>query len=256
MKILAIIPARMDSTRFPGKPLALIQGIPMIGHIYKRTVMCDDLTDTYVATCDQVIMDYIQSIGGKAVMTKNTHERCTDRCSEALLKIEEMNKTKYDCVVIIQGDEPLVTPTMISTAVNVFKANNSDVVNLMKEIEFDEDYTDANEVKVVCNAANEAMYFSREAIPSQKKSKAKVKSYKQVAIMPFKREFLFKFSELTPTPLEIIESVDMLRVLEHGLKVHMAEIKEPIFSVDTPADLEWVDSVMKKDKLFNAYKNR
>lgn len=253
MKILAVIPARMGSTRFPNKPLAKIRGIPMLGHILHRTKMCPELTDTWVATCDQEIVDYIESIGGKAIMTSDKHERATDRVSEALLKIEKLQNTTYDCVVMVQGDEPLVTPTMITTSIQAFKKNNADVVNLMKLIEHDEDYINPNEVKVVFNSKHEALYFSREPIPSQKKFSDKVKSYKQVAIMPFKREFLFKFSDLQPTPLEIIESVDMLRVLEHGLKVQMAEITEPIYSVDTPEDLAWAEEVMQKDTLFAKY---
>lgn len=252
-KSLAIIPARMGSSRFPGKPMAKILGIPMIGHVYLRTKMCKELDEVYVATCDQEIFDYINSIGGKAVMTKDTHERCTDRVSEALLKVEQSQGQKYDTVVLVQGDEPLVTPNMLSTALKEFAKTGADVLNLMKEIEFEEDYLDPNEVKVVFNNKNEALYFSREPIPSKKKTKDKFPTFKQVCIIPFTREFLFKFSDMTPTRLEIIESVDMMRVLEHGYKVQMAEIKEPIYSVDTPADLNWAEEVMKKDPFVVGY---
>ena len=130
-KSLAIIPARMGSSRFPGKPMAKILGIPMIGHVYLRTKMCKELDEVYVATCDQEIFDYITSIGGKAVMTKDTHERCTDRVSEALLKVEQSQGQKYDTVVLVQGDEPLVTPNMLSTALKEFAKTGADVLNLM-----------------------------------------------------------------------------------------------------------------------------
>lgn len=253
-KSLAVIPARMGSSRFPGKPMAKILGIPMVGHVYLRTKMCTELDEVYVATCDQEIFDYITSIGGKAVMTKDTHERCTDRVSEALLKVEEAQGQKYDTVVLVQGDEPLVTPNMLTTAMKEFTKSGADVLNLMKEIEFEEDYLDPNEVKVVFNNKNEALYFSREPIPSKKKTKDKFPTFKQVCIIPFTREFLFKFSDLAPTPLEIIESVDMMRVLEHGYKVQMAEIKEPIYSVDTSADLTWAEEVMRKDLFIGNYK--
>lgn len=253
-KTIAIIPARMGSSRFPGKPMAPLMGMPMIGHVYLRTKLTKNLDEVYVATCDDEILKYIESIGGKAVMTKDTHERCTDRVSEALLKIEKEQNCQYNTVVLVQGDEPLVTPNMISKAISAFETcSDIGVLNLMKKIESEEDQLDPNEVKVVVNRNNEALYFSRESIPSKKKTKAHVDIYKQVCIMPFTRDFLFKFSELEPTPLEIIESVDMLRVLEHGLKVKMEEIEEPIYSVDTPADLEWAESVMEKDSFIKHY---
>lgn len=252
-KTIAIIPARMGSSRFPGKPMAPLIGMPMIGHVYLRTKLTKNLDEVYVATCDNEILKYIESIGGNAVMTKETHERCTDRVSEALLKIEAKQNCQYDVVVLVQGDEPLVTPNMISKAVTAFENCDAGVLNLMKKIELEEDQIDPNEVKVVINRKNEALYFSRESIPSKKKTKTIIDVYKQVCIMPFTRNFLFQFSELEPTPLENIESIDMLRVLEHGLKVKMEEIEEPIYSVDTPDDLKWAESVMAKDSFTKHY---
>ena len=117
-EIIAIIPARMGSTRFPGKPLAEIHGIPMVGHVYFRTKMCSLLSEAYVATCDQEIYDYIGSIGGKALMTADTHERCSDRTAEAMLKVESETGQRVDIVVMVQGDEPMVTPGMIEQAVS------------------------------------------------------------------------------------------------------------------------------------------
>ncbi len=113
LNIIAIIPARMASSRFPGKPMAKIHGIPMICHVYFRTKMCPLLRGTYVATCDQEIFDCIVSIGGKAVMTADTHERCSDRTAEAMLKIESETDHKTDIVVMVQADEPMLTPEMI-----------------------------------------------------------------------------------------------------------------------------------------------
>ena len=114
MKVIAIIPARMESSRFPGKPLKMIHGMPMIGHCYHRTKICNELIDTYVATCNKEIYDYIESIGGKAIMTKSTHERASDRTAEAMLKIEKELGFKIDVVVMVQGDEPMTTPAMIT----------------------------------------------------------------------------------------------------------------------------------------------
>lgn len=233
--------------------MANILGIPMIGHVLLRTKMCPSIDEVYVATCDQEILDYVTSIGGRAVMTSDSHERCTDRVSEALLKIEKERGERFDTVVLVQGDEPLVTPQMVETAMKVFTEEKASVVNLMKRIDDEEDWLDPNEVKVVVNQKNKALYFSREPIPSRKKASSKFPVYKQVCIMPFSREFLFQFSDLSPTPLEQIESVDMLRVLEHGFEVQMAEITDPIYSVDTPDDLAWAEKVMLKDPIFPSY---
>ena len=135
MRAVAVIPARMASSRFPGKPMALIHDMPMIGHCYCRVRLCDALSDTYVATCDEEVFDYIESIGGKAVMTANSHERASDRAAEAMLKIEEASGQKTDILVMVQGDEPMDTPEMISDAITPMLNDNSvQIVNLMGHI--------------------------------------------------------------------------------------------------------------------------
>jgi 3-deoxy-manno-octulosonate cytidylyltransferase (CMP-KDO synthetase) len=251
---IAIIPARMGSSRFPGKPMAEIHGIPMIGHVYFRTKMCPLLYETYVATCDQEISDYIISIGGKAVMTADTHERCSDRTAEAMLKIESEIGRKVDIVVMVQGDEPMVTPEMIEySIVPMLKDSSIQVVNLMARIKSVEEFEDPNEVKVVTDLQSNALYFSREPIPSRKKDKKDVPMMKQVCIIPFKREFLLKFNALNSTPLEIIESVDMMRVIEHGYKVKMVFSDTETYSVDTSEDLAKVEKLIKKDSLIRRY---
>ncbi|MGB9499237.1 MAG: 3-deoxy-manno-octulosonate cytidylyltransferase [Dissulfuribacterales bacterium] len=252
--IVAIIPARMGSSRFPGKPMAQIHGIPMIGHVYFRTKMCPLLHETYVATCDQEIFDYVISIGGKAVMTADTHERCSDRTAEAMLKIESEMGGQVDIVVMVQGDEPMITPEMIEQSVTpMVKDSSVQVVNLMARIKTVEEFEDPNEVKVVTDLQSNAIYFSREPIPSRKKGKRDVPMMKQVCIIPFKREFLLKFNKLQPTPLEIIESVDMMRVIEHGYKVKMAFTDMETYSVDTPEDLAKVEKLTKNDLLIRRY---
>ena len=150
MNIIAVIPARMGSSRFPGKPLADIHGIPMVGHVTIRTGMCKNLTSTWIATCDQVVMDYAASAGLKAVMTADTHVRCTTRTAEAMLKIEEMTGQRADIVVMVQGDEPMITPDMIDAAVEpMLKDPSINVVNLMADLATEEEFEDPNEVKVV-----------------------------------------------------------------------------------------------------------
>jgi 3-deoxy-manno-octulosonate cytidylyltransferase (CMP-KDO synthetase) len=254
MNIIGIIPARMASSRFPGKPLARICGIPMIGHVYYRSKMSGILSGVYIATCDKEIADYADSIGGKAIMTKDTHERASDRTAEALLKIEAETGKKVDIVVMIQGDEPMIKPEMINLAVEpLVKDPEILVSNLMSDITTREEHEDLNEVKVVVDLKGDALYFSREPIPSRKKGATEIPMYKQVCIIPFQRDFLLKFNELKPTPLEIIESVDMMRVIEHGYRVKMIYCNAVTGSVDTPEDLARVEQMMKGDPLIPEY---
>jgi len=253
-KIVGVIPARMGSTRFPGKPLAKINGIPMVGHVYYRAKMCDSLDAVYVATCDQEIYDYITSIGGKAIMTSDKHKRASDRVAEALLKIENETGDKVDIVVLLQGDEPMIYPEMIEEAVKPFLDDEKIVVtNLLAPIKSLEEFQDPNEIKVVVDKNYNALYFSRAPIPSDKKEPNKDYMFKQVCIIPFTREFLIKFNELEPTPLEIIESIDMMRVLEHGYRVKMVPTNYESYSVDTTDDLKRVEKLMENDKLVSKY---
>ena len=252
--IVAIIPARMGSTRFPGKPMANIHGIPMVGHVYFRTKMCSLLSETYVATCDQEIYDFIISIDGKAIMTADTHERCSDRTAEAMLKVESETGSRVDIVVMVQGDEPMVTPEMIEQAVAPMLQDNSvQVVNLMAPMKSAQEFEDPNEVKVVVDLRDRALYFSREPIPSRRKGFKDVPMLKQVCIIPFQRDYLLEFNSLSETPLEKIESVDMMRVIEHGEHVHMVMTDTATMSVDTPEELEKVLDLMQEDPLLPEY---
>ena len=244
MNILALIPARMGSSRFPGKPMAIIHGKPMIGHVYERVAKSTLLTMTVVATCDQEIFDYIESIGGVAVMTGVQHERASDRCAEALLKLEQANNTRYDVVVMVQGDEPMTHPDMIAEAVQpLLDDAEVQVVNLRAEIQDTAEFEDRNCIKVVCDLKSDAIYFSREPIPTRSKIPG-IPMFKQVCVIPFRRDYLLEYTSLAPTPLEVIESVDMMRVLEHGGKVRMVPTKHSTRAVDTPDDLKNVERLM------------
>ena len=254
MRVVAVIPARMASSRFPGKPMALIHGIPMIGHCYFRVKMCQQVEETYVATCDTEIYEYIVSIGGKAIMTSHAHERASDRTAEAMLKIEENSGQRAEIVVMVQGDEPMDTPNMISQALEPLVQDNViDVVNLMGAIETVEEFEDPNTVKVVVGPDDNAIYFSREPIPSRKKSVDIVPMFKQICIIPFRRDYLLQFNETPETPLEQIESVDMMRVIESGGQVKMVMTKEESYGVDTAEDLRKVEVKMKGDLLMAKY---
>jgi len=235
--------------------MAEIHGLPMVGHVYFRTKMCSLLGETYVATCDQEIYDYISSVGGKAIMTSDSHERCSDRTAEAMLKVESATGRKVDMVVMVQGDEPMVTPEMIEAAIHPLLEDPSiRVVNLMARMTTVEEFEDPNEVKVVVDLNNRALYFSREPIPSRRKGVKDVPMLKQVCIIPFQRNYLLEFNSLPETPLERIESVDMMRVIEHGEHVHMVITEVATLSVDTPEDLERVADLMKEDALVNECK--
>jgi 3-deoxy-manno-octulosonate cytidylyltransferase (CMP-KDO synthetase) len=246
MKVLALIPARMGSSRFPGKPMARILGKPMIGHVYERVSRSPLLTLTAVATCDTEILEYVTSIGGTSVMTGNHHERASDRCAEALLKLEQLNNTRYDIVVMVQGDEPMTHPNMIAEAVRPMQDDTHiQVVNLLGEICDSKEFEDRNCIKVVCDLHRNALYFSREPIPTRAKGE-KIPMGKQVCVIPFRRDFLLEYTRMVPTPLEIAESVDMMRILEHGLKVRMVPTAYISKSVDTPADLASVEQLMTR----------
>jgi len=254
MNKVAIIPARLNSSRFPGKPMKKIHGVPMIGHCYFRTSLCQDITDTYVATCDKEIYSYIVSIGGKAIMTSKSHERASDRCAEAMIEIEKITNSKIDIMVMVQGDEPMVTPKMISDSLEPFRFDRSvNIVNLMTSIKTIEEFEDPNEVKVVVNKANNAMYFSREPIPSRKKGVHKVSMLKQVCVIPFKRDYLIKFNNTPETHTEIAESIDMMRIIESCENVHMVMSDECSYSVDTKSDLDKVSKIMESDLLMKKY---
>ena len=244
-KVVAIIPARMESTRFPGKPLAKICGHTMIEHVLKRTQLSKTLTEVVVATCNEEIIREVERAGGRAVMTKNTHERCTDRIEEAA------DKVGGDIVVNIQGDEPFVTPEMIDLAVQAMLDNPALVcANLMSPIDDLESLEDPNEVKVVFDLQKYALYMSREPIPSLKKGGAFDSAWKQVCVIPFTMHFLHTFSRLEPTPLEIRESVDMMRAIEHGYRVKLVPCVATGLSVDTEGDRAAAEVEMARDPLF------
>ena len=255
INMIGIIPARLASTRFPGKPLAPILGIPMIGHVYNRSKMSKMLRAVYVATCDKEIAAYVSSIGGQAIMTADTHERASDRTAECMLKIEEQTGEKIDIVVMIQGDEPMIRPEMIDAAIAPLLADKTiEVVNLMSSLKTKKEQADPNEVKVVVDRQGYALYFSREPIPSWKKGAKELPMLKQVCVIPFRRDFLLEFNKLKQTPLEIAESIDMLRLLENGHKIKMVRSAHPTYSVDTQNDLKEVEKHLRKDPLLERYR--
>ena len=247
--IVGVIPARMGSSRYPGKPLAEILGMPMIEHVYRRSEMSKILDDLFIATPDEEIKKAVESMGGKEIITSPNHNRCTDRIAEA---VKDIN---CDIVVNIQGDEPLLYPEIIEMVVNpFFKDKNIVSVNPIAKITDMNDIEDRNDVKVVCNRDEYIMYFSREPIPSNYLSEG-APMYKLVCIMSFTKDFLMTFAKLDQMPLEKIESIDNLRILEHGYQIKAVEIPKGIAGVDTPEDRDKVEKIMMADPLFLKYKH-
>ncbi len=244
IRAITIIPARMGSSRFPGKPLADILDKPMIQHVYEGCSGAKNIETTLVATCDTEIYEFINSIGGNVVMTSASHERASDRCAEAINIFEQTNNKKFDFVVMVQGDEPMVKAEMIDAALApLILEPNIEVSNLVAPLTSD-DLTNPNVIKVVTNQLGDAMYMSRKDIPAFAEQEGYGMCGKQVCIIPFRREFLTTYSSLAPTPLEVIESIDMLRVLEHGLKVRMIPTAMKTHPVDTIEDIAKVIELM------------
>ena len=245
MKVLALIPARLASTRFPNKPLAQILEKSMLQHIVERVQLCKEIDQVAVATCDQEIINHVQSLGHQAIMTSNLHERASDRCAEAVTKLEKSKNTKYDIVVMVQGDEPMTDPRMLSDVLRPFTDDpNLQVVNLYADIQPGE-FASTNCVKVVMDLVGNALYMSRAPIPVSMDGIERP-SGKQLGLIAFRRQALQKFTELTPTPLEVNESVDMLRFLEHGIKIRMQRTIYRTHAVDIPSDIAEVERLMKQ----------
>ncbi|WP_090907992.1 3-deoxy-manno-octulosonate cytidylyltransferase [Nitrosospira sp. Nsp13] len=253
MKTIAVIPARMGSSRFPGKPLSRLLGRTMLEHVYKRVALSNSLDATYIATCDEEIRQAAQDFGAPVIMTADTHERASDRVAEAAAGIDA------ELIVMVQGDEPMTHPEMIDTAVEPFRHDPQlGCVNLVRSIDNKADFYDVNTIKVVMNQQDDAIYMSRQPIPTAPAQLAQSNfvhtcAYKQVCIIPFRRETLIEFSRLPPTPLEQLESVDMLRLLEHGYRVKMVRTSFNTQAVDTQADLERVAGLMAADPLLSSY---
>ncbi|MEO5346969.1 MAG: 3-deoxy-manno-octulosonate cytidylyltransferase [Magnetococcus sp. YQC-9] len=256
MKAIAILPARMGASRFPGKPLHPILGIPLIGHCYYRTRMVPGLAATYVATCDQEIADYVSHIGGTAVMTSIQHNRASDRTAEALLKIEAQSGEPVDVVIMVQGDEPLILPETIGETLGHFSDPSVEIVNIMSRLATREQFEDKNNVKVVVNHLGDALYFSREPIPSPWKGVEGVPMYQQVGVIAFRHDALLRFNNMPESTLEKIESVDMNRVLESGGRIRMVLTEAVTIGVDTPGEAEEVGRLLANDPVYARYAPR
>ena len=237
MKVVGIIPARYGSSRFPGKPLAMIKGKTMIQRVCEQAWK-SKLDDVVVATDDIRIADEVLEFGGKYVMTDPRHQSGTDRCCEALEILEE----QYDAVINIQGDEPFIDPQNIDILVDMISRDDTQLASLVKSIVDEEELFDSNKVKVVMDKTGNALYFSRNPIPymrnvAHEKWLQKGCFFQHLGIYAYKAETLRQIATMQPTALELAESLEQLRWLENGLAIRMAVVEADSLAIDSPADL-------------------
>jgi 3-deoxy-manno-octulosonate cytidylyltransferase (CMP-KDO synthetase) len=215
----------------------------MVEHVYRRTIACTLLDDVIIATCDSEIAAAARAFGARAVMTSNAHERATDRVAEACSGLEA------DIIVMVQGDEPMIQPSMIASALEPLRQDAAvKCVNLATPIRSENAVRDPNTIKIVMRHDRRALYFSRQPIPTPDRTTFAVGAwFKQVCVIPFRHDALHCFARLPQGPLEMAESIDMLRFLENGVPVHVVTTDIETHAVDTPGDLELVASLMTNE---------
>lgn len=255
MRTVCIIPARMASSRYPGKPLAPLLGLPLILHVWERCRLADGLDRIVVATCDQAIFDAVAARGGEAVMTADSHPGCVDRTVEAIENLGEA-LSDDDLVLMVQGDEILVTPDMLSRVVTAYRATKAPVVNLASAILNEADHNDINVVKVCGAPDGRALFYSRSPIPSKSRAKKPVNIYQQTGVIGFSHTFLKRFGELPRTPLEEAEQIDMLRTLEHNYEIRLVTTEVETIGVDTPEDRDRAERILAEDPVTKTYMDR
>ncbi len=241
MNILGIIPARYASTRFPGKPLAEIQGMTMIARVIEQAKKCTLLNDVLVATDDQRIFDHVISLSAKVFMTSPDHPSGTDRCLEAYSK----SGLQADAIINIQGDEPFVDPQQIDALCHLISKPEVEIATLAKRIDDAEMLFDPNKVKVIFSSNDKAIYFSRHAIPFQKNITPSEwllhhTYFKHIGLYAYKTNVLEEICKLSPSTLEKAESLEQLRWLENGKSIFVAETLIETPAIDTPEDLQKV----------------
>jgi len=244
MRVVGIIPARLQSSRLPEKAIVDIGGLPMVVHTFKRAQLSTVLDDVYVATDSQVIYDIVESHGGKAIMTSVEHQTGSDRLAEAAQTIEA------DIIVNIQGDEPLLEPEHIDKVVQPLLEDEKVQIAVLVT-PFREKNSSAD-IKAVLDLNNNILYCSRTDLPSDARTEVDV-MWRMSFIVPFRKEFLLKYTSWEATPLERLEYNEYLRVLEHGYSIKAVSVENAFISVDTPDDLIKVREIMKTDKIKEKY---
>lgn len=252
-KVLGVIPARYDSSRFPGKPLALIQQKTLIQRTYENALKCSLIDTLIVATDDQRIYDHVVSFGGRVVMTSKDHVNGTERISEVLKQNDEFNNFQF--IVNIQGDEPCIEIEVIEKVILALNDKDSPLMSTaVTKLVSEEEAMSPSVVKCVFDQNRNALYFSRALIPSSKTHKFNKETdyYKHIGIYGFRREFLFKYIELNKTPLQISEDLEQLKVIENGVHIRLAIVKSVSIGVDTPDDINKVETLLCKQNSYSS----
>ncbi|MBF0287969.1 MAG: 3-deoxy-manno-octulosonate cytidylyltransferase [SAR324 cluster bacterium] len=230
MSVIAVIPARYQSSRFPGKPLADLAGKPMIQQVYERVTQVDAIDRVLIATDDQRIFEAVKMFGGNVIMTRSDHQTGTDRIVEAISSVE------CEWVLNVQGDEPLVDPGDLENLIQQTKQQESAKVStLMYPIEDNETFNDPNVVKLIINARKEALYFSRSPIPFEKEQH--MTRWRHIGVYLYQREFLLQFNQWERTELELTEQLEQLRILDNGYSIFCVQAQKDGVGVDRPEDL-------------------
>ena len=243
MKFIAIIPARYASTRFPGKPLAILGGKPVIQRVYEQALKV--LDEAYVATDDERIAETVSRFGGKAVMTASTHKSGTDRLQEAATKLH----TDADVIINIQGDEPFIHPSQLTTIKQLFDDSMTQIATLGKPFESIEAAENPNSPKIVCDVNGYAMYFSRSIIPFVRgKERTEWLQHfpfmKHLGIYAYRREILNEITRLPQSSLELAESLEQLRWLQNGYRIKVGTTQIETVGIDTPEDLQRAEAFL------------
>jgi 3-deoxy-manno-octulosonate cytidylyltransferase (CMP-KDO synthetase) len=251
MKFIAVITARYESTRFPGKPLALINNKPMIQWVYENAVKAVD--EAWVATDDERIFKVVENFGGKAIETLSSHQSGTDRCAEAARKINETDD--FDVIINVQGDEPFIQSKQIELLKSCF-STDAEIATLIKKIETTEELFNPNRPKVVIDKLQNALYFSRSPIPfvrgTENENWVLVQPFwAHIGMYAYKKEVLQKISKLNQGALEKAESLEQLRWLENGFKIKTAVTKHQSIGIDTPEDLELALQLLRNNIVFD-----
>ncbi len=238
MKIIGVIPSRYASTRFPGKPLVMINGKSMVRRVYEQAAKSALLDEVVVATDDQRIADEVESFGGKYVLTAGNHQSGTDRCAEVINKMPD-----YDIIINIQGDEPFIDPVQIDLVAKCFINEEVKIATLIKVITNQQELFNTNIPKVILNEVGEALYFSRQTIPFLRNASPEGwldthQFYKHIGIYGYQRTALLEVTQLEPSLLELAENLEQLRWLENGYKIQTALTTLETLAIDTPQDLE------------------
>ncbi|MDO4757414.1 MAG: 3-deoxy-manno-octulosonate cytidylyltransferase [Parabacteroides sp.] len=246
MKILALIPARYGSSRFPGKPLALVNGKPMIQRVYEQTIKA--FPNACVATDDSRIYQAVKDFGGKVVMTSTTHSSGTDRCYEALINYSNECGEIFDVVINVQGDEPYIQPEQLMQLGECFKDDSVELATLVKRIVSKDELFNQNSPKVIVDNNSDAIYFSRTPIPFSRDVEITdeyvkgTKFYRHIGLYGYRVGTLGKICAMPQSFLEKTEKLEQLRWLENGLKIRVAETSFETHAVDTIEDLEYINS--------------